>query len=119
MGYIVISSFKDLEDNEYLYKVGDMYPHNGKDIKEISEERIDELKTNKNKKGIPLIKLIEIEEKPEEKTEEEDTSEIEEKPEEKTEEEDISETEEEPEDKTEEEDTSEVKTPNKNTKNRK
>lgn len=49
--YKVIKPFKDLEDNERLYNVGDEYPTEGK-----SKERIAYLKSDKNKLGQPVIK---------------------------------------------------------------
>lgn len=57
--YIVVNKFKDLEDNEYLYGVGKVYPHEKKDI---SEERIKELTTKKNKLKKVLIKEVDISE---------------------------------------------------------
>ena len=51
--YKVIHSFKDLQDNMYIYKVGDIYPRQGV---HVDKERIDELKTARNKIGKPLIK---------------------------------------------------------------
>ena len=51
--YKVISSFKDLEDNRHLYSAGDIYPREGVTV---SKERINELKTDNNKVGKPLIK---------------------------------------------------------------
>ena len=59
MKYIVIHSFKDLQDDNYIYQVGDFYPR--KDIKDISDERIEELSGVNNKIGKSLIKAIEIE----------------------------------------------------------
>ena len=59
MKYIVIHSFKDLQDNEHIYQVGDFYPR--KDIKDVSDERIEELLSANNKIGKSLIKVIEIE----------------------------------------------------------
>lgn len=54
--YVVIyDRFKDLEDNEYIYKKGDTYPHEGL---EPSKERIKELSTKKNKIGEILIKKV-------------------------------------------------------------
>lgn len=55
--YIVVNKFKDLEDNEYLYDVGKVYPHEKKDVK---EERIKELSTKKNKLKKVLIKEVDI-----------------------------------------------------------
>lgn len=51
--YKVVHKFKDLQDNEYIYNVGDTYPRH--DVT-VSKERLNELKTNKNKIGVPLIK---------------------------------------------------------------
>ena len=57
--YKVIKSFTDLQDNNYAYYVGDTFPHNGVDV---GAERIEELASNKNRLGVPLIE--EIKEKP-------------------------------------------------------
>lgn len=51
--FTVLVDFLDLEDNSYFYKKGDPYPREGL---ELTAERIEELKTDKNKSGIPLIK---------------------------------------------------------------
>ena len=68
MKYIVISSFKDLTDNEHVYSVGDEFPRAGKKIEEITEERLQELTTCGNKKGRELIKKLEVEENKDKKT---------------------------------------------------
>ena len=57
--YKVIKSFTDLQDNNYAYYVGDKFPHNGV---EVGAERIAELASDKNRRGIPLIE--EVTEKP-------------------------------------------------------
>ena len=57
--YKVIKYFTDLQDNNYAYYVGDTFPHNGV---EVGAERIAELSSDKNRRGIPLIE--EIAEKP-------------------------------------------------------
>ena len=57
--YKVIKSFTDLQDNNYAYYVGDTFPHNGV---EVDAERIAELSSDKNRRGIPLIE--EVAEKP-------------------------------------------------------
>ena len=57
--YKVIESFTDLQDNNYVYYVGDTFPHNGVDV---DAGRIAELASNKNRLGVPLIE--EIEDKP-------------------------------------------------------
>lgn len=49
----------DLQDNNYKYKQGDIYPREGL---EVSEERIKELSTIKNKLGEVLIQKVENEE---------------------------------------------------------
>lgn len=49
MKYVVISKFRDLQDNERIYEVGEEYQ--GKKTK----ARIAELSSDKNKIGIPLI----------------------------------------------------------------
>lgn len=53
MGYSVIVKFRDLEDGEHIYNVGDVFPRDGA---EISNERFLELASKENKLGIPLIK---------------------------------------------------------------
>ena len=57
--YKVIKSFTDLQDNNHAYYVGDTFPHN--EI-EVDTERIEELASDKNLQGVPLIE--EITEKP-------------------------------------------------------
>ena len=57
--YKVIKYFTDLQDNNYAYYVGDTFPHNGGDV---DAERIEELASDKNRLGVPLID--EIAEKP-------------------------------------------------------
>ena len=52
--YRVINPFKDLEEN-HLYKTGDKFPF---DDKEILDERIASLLSNKNKVGKPLIEKV-------------------------------------------------------------
>ena len=57
--YKVIESFTDLQDNNYVYYVGDTFPRNGVDV---CAERIAELASDKNRIGVPL--LAEVAEKP-------------------------------------------------------
>ena len=76
--YIVISSFKDLTDNEFEYAVGDPFPREGRTIDEISKERLEQLTSKNNKKGRILIKNIASEEVETEKTEEVETEKTEE-----------------------------------------
>lgn len=52
--YVVVHDFKDLEDNSYVYFKGDPYPRKGN--KKVTEERIQELLSNQNKRKKPLIK---------------------------------------------------------------
>ena len=58
----VVKRFYDLKDNNHAYYEGDIYPHNKS---KVSEKRIAELSSNKNKMGVPLI--AEIPEKPSKK----------------------------------------------------
>ena len=57
--YKVIKRFRDLQDNNHVYSVGDKFPDNGV---EVGAERIAELASDKNRLGVPLIE--EIAEKP-------------------------------------------------------
>lgn len=54
--YEVIRDFTDLQDNEYPYSVGDIFPHDGL---EVSEERLKELSSSQNLQKRPLIKKAE------------------------------------------------------------
>lgn len=54
--YEVIRDFTDLQDNEYPYNVGDIFPHDGL---EVSEERLKELSSSHNLQKRPLIKKVE------------------------------------------------------------
>ena len=55
--YKVLKYFTDLQDNNYPYKAGDEFPRKGLDV---PAERLEELSTAKNKRGIPVI--VEIKE---------------------------------------------------------
>lgn len=57
--YEVIHFFTDLQDNEFPYNPGDIFPRDGM---EVSEGRLAELSGNNNKQHKPLIKKIETEE---------------------------------------------------------
>lgn len=70
--YEVIYKFKDLKDNDHIYKVGDIYPREGL---ELSKKRIKELSTNKNQIGKILIKKIEEDIEKKEETAKEQTEE--------------------------------------------
>lgn len=52
---VVYERFKDLEDNNYIYRKGDVYPREGL---EPTKERIKELSSKKNKIGEVLIKKV-------------------------------------------------------------
>ena len=57
--YRVSKAFTDLQDNNYAYYVGDTFPRNGV---EVGSEPIEELSSDKNLQGVPLIE--EVVEKP-------------------------------------------------------
>ena len=59
--YKVIKHFFDLQDNDYIYDVGDTYPRKGLNV---LQSRINELASNKNLQKTPLIE--EVSEKAEE-----------------------------------------------------
>lgn len=50
--FVVIKPFRDLQDNNFMYKAGDVFPRDGM---EVSNDRIKELSGNDNKLGKPLI----------------------------------------------------------------
>lgn len=56
--YKVIVGFADIKDNRHIYKTGDKFPRDGVTV---SDERLEELSTSKNRRGIPLIKETPIE----------------------------------------------------------
>ena len=53
--YRVVHKFYDLKDNNHAYSVGDTFPHNGV---EVDAERVEELASDKNRLGVPLIEKI-------------------------------------------------------------
>lgn len=53
--YKVIQDFADLQDNNFVYHVGDIFPRDGI---EISEERYAELSGRMNRRGAPVIQYI-------------------------------------------------------------
>ncbi|MGA3598583.1 hypothetical protein [Lysinibacillus agricola] len=55
MKYKVIKQFRDLQDNDHIYNIGDKYPYKGR----VNKERVAELKSNDNKIGLSLIAEIE------------------------------------------------------------
>ena len=50
--YKALTYFTDLQDNNYAYNVGDVYPHVGYTP---TDARIDELSSHKNLRGVPVI----------------------------------------------------------------
>lgn len=53
--YKAIKFFADLQDNNHVYNVGDIFPRKGL---EVSEARLAELSGYKNKQWEPLIALV-------------------------------------------------------------
>lgn len=53
--YRVIKAFTDLQDNKYPYNAGDEFPREGV---EVSEDRLEELATDKNRRKEPLIEKV-------------------------------------------------------------
>lgn len=58
--YKVVQFFTDLEDDNYAYGAGDTFPRAGA---KPSKERIAELASAENKRGIVLIKEVKEEKK--------------------------------------------------------
>jgi hypothetical protein len=54
--YRVIKFFRDLQDNNHAYHVGDEFPHDGM---EVSDYRLLELSTEANRRHEPLIEWVE------------------------------------------------------------
>lgn len=63
--YRVIKYFTDLQDNDFAYNEGDIFPREGK---QVTPDRIKELSGTQNKRGIPLIEEVRGAEEPEEYT---------------------------------------------------
>ena len=54
--YRVVHSFFDMEDkNKHVYRVNDIFPHDGR---KIAKKRLEELSSTKNKIGEILIELV-------------------------------------------------------------
>lgn len=53
--YKVIHSFYDLQDENRGYLPGDIYPREGLPV---SAERLQELSTDKNRRGFPVIEKV-------------------------------------------------------------
>lgn len=56
--YKVIRHFRDLQDNNRPYNVGDAFPHKECGYP-VTEERLAELATKNNKQAAPLIQSVE------------------------------------------------------------
>jgi hypothetical protein len=56
MMYKVIVHFTDLQDNNWPYEAGDIYPRPGLSV---TDARLAELSGSDNKRGIPLIASVE------------------------------------------------------------
>lgn len=56
--YRVVRFFRDLQDNNHAYHVGEQFPHNGM---KVSEDRLKELSTDANRRHVPLIEKAEDE----------------------------------------------------------
>lgn len=82
MKYNVIVDFTDLQDNNFKYHAGDLFPRKGLSV---SKERIEALTTDKNRRGFPVIKAIDNSVEDEETVEKlvEEPEKVEEIPEEK------------------------------------
>ena len=55
MKYKVLTRFVDLQDANHLYKAGDTFPRSGLTV---SADRIAELSSSSNRRGIPLIEEV-------------------------------------------------------------
>ena len=68
--YKEIKFFRDLKDNGHVYKVGDTFPRDGV---EVSDARLSELSSSRNRQGTPLIERVpEVKAEPEPEPIEED-----------------------------------------------
>lgn len=64
--YKVLKDFVDMKDKNHRYHTGDVFPRSGS---KVSAKRLEELSSDKNRRGEPVIEEIpeeneEIEEKP-------------------------------------------------------
>lgn len=59
--YKVIKFFTDMQDDNFVYNIGDIFP---RENKSVTDERIEELATSKNRRGEPLIKKVASPKKP-------------------------------------------------------
>ena len=63
--YKALTYFEDLQDNRHPYNEGDIFPRDGLSV---TEERLQELSSKKNRRKIKLIELVEDQPKPFTKT---------------------------------------------------
>lgn len=56
--YKAIQTFKDKKDNGHIYVAGDVFPHEDSAVEKFKDSRMEELLTDKNKIGEPLIELV-------------------------------------------------------------
>ena len=63
--YKVLTYFTDMQDKNYPYNEGDIFPRDGL---KVSEARLKELSSTNNKRGIKLIELVEEKEEVQEET---------------------------------------------------
>ena len=79
--YKTVIEFADLQDHEYIYRVGDEFPRHGFSV---SKERIHELASSANRRNVALIEEVPDEQpdpiETEEKVESETVSEVEPEP---------------------------------------
>ena len=54
--YVVVHAFKDLQDNNTVYKAKDIYPRRSDYVPD--NDRLEELLSDKNKQGRPVIKEV-------------------------------------------------------------
>lgn len=52
--YVVVEAFKDLKAGNHIYQKGDNYPFAGT----VDPERVAELTSTENKRGLALIELV-------------------------------------------------------------
>ena len=60
MTAISLMTWVDVNDG-HEYREGESFPHDGR---EIPEDRLEELSTGKKQIGIPVISVVEVEDKP-------------------------------------------------------
>ena len=56
--YRVLRFFRDLQDNNHAYHVGEIFPHGGM---AVSKDRLKELSTDANRRHVPLIEKVDDE----------------------------------------------------------